>query len=65
MVRSTQDQRGSASTPAAAVAAAVPAKKVGFCVPQSRTALAKAKSRKSSIFGARSFAGLQPVAERA
>ena len=36
------------STSAAAFATRVPSKKRGFCVPQSRTALAKAKSRKSS-----------------
>src|SRR5437868_3328948 len=36
------------STSAAASATGVPSKKSGFCVPKSRTALAKVKSRKSS-----------------
>ena len=36
------------STAAASLATSVPSKKRGFCVPHSRTALAKVKSRKSS-----------------
>jgi hypothetical protein len=40
--------RAAASTAAASLATRVPSKKRGFCVPHSRTALAKVKSRKSS-----------------